>query len=171
MTISPAPAISGIEILTQLNYNPDDYASCLTAPTPRSARGQKTASIAPWWSPFPANQRESVKTRAHNPSRPIGIITWIRTPTTTRATKSGINWFPLDPARRLTPRLPIPLSKGHPAPMQRVTASMSAPTRAHSATNELMYEIFRARRALPAHVANSAPKPSCSFVDDREAIS
>jgi|KBSMisStandDraft_5_1062788.scaffolds.fasta_scaffold57601_3 hypothetical protein len=55
--------------------------------------------------------------------------------------------------------------------MQRVTASMSAPTRAHSATNELMYEIFRARRALPAHVANSAPKPSCSFVDDREAIS
>ena len=70
-----------------------------------------------------------------------------------------------------TPRLPIPLSKGHPAPMQRVTASMSAPTRAHRATNELMYEIFRARRALPAHVANSAPKPSCSFVDDREAIS
>jgi hypothetical protein len=26
MTISPAPAISGIEVLTQLNYNPDDYA-------------------------------------------------------------------------------------------------------------------------------------------------
>jgi hypothetical protein len=26
MTISPAPAISGIKILTQLNYNPDDYA-------------------------------------------------------------------------------------------------------------------------------------------------
>jgi hypothetical protein len=48
MTISPAPAISGIEILTQLNYNPDDYASCLTAPhrdrrvgrkQPRSHRG------------------------------------------------------------------------------------------------------------------------------------
>jgi len=77
---------------------------------------------------------------------------------------------PLDPAASYPPAA-YPLSKGHPAPMQRVTASMSAPTRAHRATNELMYEIFRARRALPAHVANSAPKPSCSFVDDREAIS
>jgi hypothetical protein len=42
------------------------------------------------------------------------------------------------------------------APIQRVTSSMWAPTRAHNRASELAYEIFTARKALLAYLATSA---------------
>jgi len=134
MTVSPAPAISGIEILNQLNYNPDDYAIMSDRANTAIGAWAETASIAPWWSPFPVNQRESVKTRAH--TRPDRLESSHGSePRLRRARRNQASTVPLDPAASYPPAA-YPLSKGHPAPMQRVTASMSAPTRAHTATNE-----------------------------------